>query len=68
MLKKLILVAAMATLPFVPAVAHADPDPGPVPYEPQPPSPPAPAPPVPNLNAGTGDPAHNICVLTGHNC
>jgi hypothetical protein len=73
MLTKAILVAAMATMiPFVPAVVRADPYPGPVvpavPYEPQPPSPPAPAPPVPNLNAGTGDPAHNICVLTGHNC
>jgi hypothetical protein len=20
------------------------------------------------VNQGTGDPAHNICVLTGHNC
>jgi hypothetical protein len=23
---------------------------------------------APDGNYGTGDPAHNICVITGHNC
>jgi hypothetical protein len=67
-----VLTAAMGLAPL-PFVANADPGyPGPivppVPYTPDAPRPftplPAPAP----VNQGTGDPAHNICVLTGHNC
>ncbi|ORW51884.1 hypothetical protein AWC20_22380 [Mycobacterium parmense] len=53
---------AGSALAFAP-VAQADPIDPPVP-----PDTPTVAPPQPNVNQGTGDPAHNICVITGHNC
>jgi hypothetical protein len=48
-------------------VGHADPyitDPTVQP----PPAAQQPPPQEPNLNQGTGDPAHNICIITGHDC
>ena len=63
----LLIAAAMGLAPLA-GVAGAEPIVPPVPYTPDPPFTPRQLPPVPNVNQGTGDPAHNICVITGHNC
>jgi hypothetical protein len=59
--------ALVGAIGFAP-LASADPIVPPAPAYTDPPAAPQPPPPLPNVNAGTGDPAHNICVLTGHNC
>ena len=59
-----IILAGIAAAP----VASADPIVPPVPYTPQPAYTPTPFPNQPPVNGNTGDPAHNICVITGHNC
>lgn len=73
-IKKILVAAGItAAMGLTPFIANADPGyPGPivppVPYTPEAPHPftplPAPAP----VNQGTGGPAHNICVITGHDC
>ena len=62
-----LIAAAIGLAPLAP-VASAEPLVPPAPPFTDPPPTFKPMAPVPNVNQGTGDPAHNICVLTGHNC
>jgi hypothetical protein len=66
MKKTFAAVLLVLTAPLI-AAPTATADPPPPPPDPVP-STPQPMPPQPNLNQGVGDPAHNICVITGHDC